>query len=272
VPPPPSELAARLGVTFRDERLLRQALIHSSYVNEHPDQGVVANERLEFLGDAVLSLVISEALWSAHPHEPEGLLTTRRAAIVSARGLARIAGRIDLGTYLVLGQGAERSGERRRGSVVASTLEAVVAAVYLDLGLEVVRDLVIRLAAADLDAAVPPLTFKSPKSKLQELSYAQGGRPPTYRIVSVSGPDHARHYTVEAVVAGRTLGRGEGPNRRDAETEAAAHALAVIAAQASWPVADPIPALEPTPPPAEPGSESGSTPPDPVTPSTAGPG
>ncbi len=106
MPPPTSELAARLGVAFSDPGILIQAVTHSSYVNEQPDETVVANERLEFLGDAVLSLVISEALWSRHPDEPEGLLTTRRAAIVSARGLARIATRLDLGAYLVLGQGA----------------------------------------------------------------------------------------------------------------------------------------------------------------------
>jgi ribonuclease III len=226
VPPPASELAARLGVTFRDQRLLDQALVHSSYVNEHPDAGLVANERLEFLGDAVLSLVISEALWRIHPDEPEGLLTPRRAAIVSSAGLARIGARIDLGSYLVVGAGAERAGERRRPSVIASTMEALVAAVYLDQGLDAVRDLVLRLAGPDLDAAVPPITFKSPKSRLQERCYAQGGRPPSYRVVSVTGPDHARHYVVEVAVGGRVLGQGEGSNRREAETEAATRAIA----------------------------------------------
>jgi len=247
VPLPPGELAARLGVTFRDQRLLEQALIHSSYVNEHPDQDVVANERLEFLGDVVLSLVISEALWRAHPGEPEGALTTRRAAIVSSAGLARIGARIDLGSYLVVGQGAERAGERRRGSVVASTLEALVAAVYLDQGLDEVRDLVLRLAGTDLDAASPSLTFKAPKSLLQERCYAEGGRPPTYRVVAVSGPDHARHYIVEALVGGRALGRGEGPNRREAETAAASQALAVLDGAAEAPIADPPIADAPSP-------------------------
>jgi len=226
--PPPGELAARLGVTFQDPRLLEQALIHSSYINEHPHGEIVANERLEFLGDAVLSLVISEALWRAHPDEPEGALTTRRAAIVSSAGLARIGARIDLGSYLVVGQGAERAGERRRGSVIASTLEALVAAVYLDQGLAVARDVILRLAGPDLDAALPSLTFKAPKSLLQERCYARGERPPTYRVVAVSGPDHARHYVVEVLIAGRPLGRGEGPNRREAETSAAILALRAL--------------------------------------------
>jgi ribonuclease-3 len=245
VPPPPSELAARLGISFRDQRLLEQALVHSSYVNEHPDQDVVANERLEFLGDAVLSLVISDALWRDHPDEPEGALTTRRAAVVSSTGLARVGTRIDLGSYLVVGQGAERAGERRRGSVIASTLEALVAAVYLDQGLDVVRELILRLVGPDLDASSPPLTFKSPKSQLQERCYADGGRPPTYRVVSVAGPDHARHYVVEAVVSGRMLGRGEGPNRREAETAAATQAMAVLDGTATPPTAAPDP--EPSP-------------------------
>ncbi len=225
MPSPPTELAERLGYTFRDLRLLEQALVHSSYVNEHPDPGILANERLEFLGDSVLSLVISEALWERHPSEPEGLLTTRRAAIVSARGLARIAARYDLGTYLSLGQGAERSGERRRGSVLASTFEAVVAAVYLDGGLDAARDLLLRACADDLGAELAPLSLKSPKSRLQELAYARHGRPPSYRVVTVDGPDHARRYAVEVSVQGEVLGQGAGRSRRDAETEAASAAL-----------------------------------------------
>ena len=231
MPAPTTELAARLGRTFRDPRLLEQALVHSSYVNEHQDPGVVANERLEFLGDSVLSLVISEALWERHPTEPEGLLTTRRAAIVSARGLARIAARYDLGAYLSLGQGAERSGERRRGSVLASTFEAVVAAVYLDGGLEAARDLLLRACAEELGAELAPQSLKSPKSRLQELAYARHGRPPSYRVVTVGGPDHARSYEVEVAFLGDVLGRGSGRSRRDAETEAASMALERLAGQ-----------------------------------------
>ncbi len=228
--PPPQELAARLGIAFRDQRLLEQALVHSSFVNEHPADDIVANERLEFLGDSVLSLVISEALWHAHPTEPEGALTARRAAIVSAAGLARVGERLDLGSYLVVGQGAERAGERRRASVVASTLEAVVAAVYLDQGLETVRELILRLVGAELRATSSPSALKSPKSRLQERCYAEGGRPPTYRVVSVTGPDHARQYVVEVLVDGRPLGSGTGASRRIAETEAAALAIAALEA------------------------------------------
>jgi len=233
VPAPATQLAERLGRTFRDPGLLEQALVHSSYVNEHPDPAIVANERLEFLGDSVLSLVISEALWERHPTEPEGLLTNRRAGIVSARGLARIAARYDLGAYLSLGQGAERSGERRRGSVLASTFEAVVAAVYLDGGLDAARDLLMRACAEELDAELAPQALKSPKSRLQELAYAGHGRPPSYRVVTVDGPDHARSYEVEVSFQGVVLGQGSGRSRRDAETEAATVALARLAADPS---------------------------------------
>ncbi len=227
--PSVSGLAQRLGHDFRDPSLLEQALTHSSYVNEHPDPPLVANERLEFLGDAVLSLVISEALWERHPDDSEGALTARRAAIVSARGLARIAGRIDLGAWLRLGQGAERSGERDRGSVLASTFEAVLAAVHLDGGLDVARRLVLELCAPELDLPMPPLALKSPKSRLQELAYTRDGRPPTYRVTAVDGPAHDRRYAVEVSLRGDTLGHGEGRSRRDAETAAAEMALGVIA-------------------------------------------
>jgi ribonuclease-3 len=225
VPSPPAGLAPRLGHAFRDPGLLTQALTHSSYVNEHPDPPLVPNERLEFLGDAVLSLVISEALWRRHPDDPEGVLTARRAAIVSSRDLARIAGRLDLGAYLLLGQGAERSGERARGSVLASALEAVVAAVYLDGGVDAARKVVLDLCAPELDKALAPLALKSPKSRLQELSYARDGRPPSYRVIDVEGPAHERRYQVEVALDGVVMGRGVGRSRRDAETEAAAAAL-----------------------------------------------
>jgi ribonuclease III len=233
MPSPPAELAARLGYRFQDLGLLEQALVHSSYVNEHPEQAVLANERLEFLGDSVLSLVISEALWARHPTEPEGLLTTRRAAIVSARGLARIAARYDLGAYLSVGQGAERSGERLRGSVLSSTFEAVVAAVYLDGGLDAARAMLMTTCAEELEAELAPVALKSPKSRLQELAYARHGRPPAYRVVAVEGPDHARSYEVEVVVQGQVVGHGSGRSRRDAETEAASIALDQLEAGAS---------------------------------------
>ena len=191
------ELADRLGLEFDDPSLLAEAFVHSSYVNEHPDAGVAANERLEFLGDAVLSVVVSEALFKRHRDEPEGVLTTRRAAVVSTFGLARIARRLDLGSAVVLGQGAESSGERARSSVLAGLFEALVAAIYLDRGLAAARDFILAAAAPEIDAAVPVDDLKAPKSRLQERAFAATGRPPSYRIVSNEGPDHDRHFVVE---------------------------------------------------------------------------
>lgn len=226
--PAAAQLAERLGLEFRDLRLLEQALVHSSYINERPDAGE-SNERLEFLGDAVVSLIVSEALWHRFPTEDEGSLTTRRAAIVSARGLSRIAQRLELGSYLVLGQGAALSGDRRRASLLAGVFEAVAAAVYLEFGLERTRNWLLGVAAPELSSRATAGAMKAAKSRLQELSYAGHGRPPHYRVITEEGPEHDRHFVVEVMVDGRPLGRGEGRNRRDAETEAAEAALRRLA-------------------------------------------
>ncbi len=219
-----AQLAESLGLHFRDLSLLAQALVHSSYTNERPAAGE-SNERLEFLGDAVLSLIVSEMLWRRHPDEDEGSLTTRRAAIVSAPALAGIAERLDLGSYLLLGQGAQQVGERRRQSVLAAVFEAVVGAVYLEFGLEQTRRWLLEVAAPELEAERSLSSLKAPKSVLQERGYALHGVAPRYSVLRAEGPAHERHYLVEVSLAGRTLGRGEGRNRREAETAAAIEAL-----------------------------------------------
>jgi ribonuclease-3 len=221
---PAERLAERLALPFRDLALLSEALVHSSYLHEQP-VAHRSNERLEFLGDSVISLIVSEALWQGHPDEDEGSLTTRRAAIVSARGLARIAQRLDLGSYLQLGLGAAAAGERARKSVLAATFEAVAGAIYLEFGLNRTRDWLLTVIGPELEERSDLDTLKAPKSVLQEVSYSRTGRAPQYRLVSEDGPPHARHYVVEALVSGLVLGRGEGRNRRDAETEAAREAL-----------------------------------------------
>lgn len=233
MPTSAGDLAERLGLHFDDSALLTEALVHSSYVNEHPEEGIESNERLEFLGDAVLSLVMSEALFKRHRDEPEGILTTRRAAIVSTRGLARIARRLEIGDALVLGQGAENSGERGRSSVLAGLFESIVAAIFLDQGLVAARDFILGSAAPELDAAVSADTLKAPKSRLQEYAFSSSGRAPAYRIVSSDGPDHARHFIVEVAVEGAVIGSGEGRSRREAETHAAEAALEHLEAATS---------------------------------------
>lgn len=236
---PAGRLAQRLGLPVTDPRLFERALIHASFINEHPDAPPGSNERLEFLGDAVVSLVVSEALYERHPDEDEGALTARRAALVSTRALARLADSLGLGELIVLGQGAERTGERRRPSVLAAIFEAVAGAVYLDQGFATARTWITGLVAEQLDAATPVASLKSPKSRLQETSYVRVGAPPVYRLVSSIGPDHAKHYVVEALVGDRVLGRGEGSNRRDAETAAAARAIEALEAAAHHVVSGP---------------------------------
>ena len=210
---------------FEDASLLEEALVHSSYVNEHPGEGLASNERLEFLGDAVVSLIISRELWLRHPTESEGHLTTRRAAIVSTRGLARVADRLDLGASLLVGQGADRSGERRRGSVLAASLEALLAAIYLDRGLDEARRHLVGWVDAELADHAATTATKPAKSLLQEQAFAATRRPPHYQVVSAMGPDHAKSYVVDVSVGGELLGRGSGKTRREAETEAAEAAL-----------------------------------------------
>ena len=222
---PGEAFAARIGLPVRDIDLLEQALVHSSWHHEHRDAAVGHNERLEFLGDSVVNLAISDALYSRHPEDDEGYLSARRAAIVSTTGLARLAGRIDLGQSLLLGEGeAQRSG-RRRPSLLASAFEAVAGALYLDLGFETVREWLIGLAAPELDADAPIGALKSPKSRLQEFTQRRSGQRPAYRLVDATGPDHEKSFRIEVWVDGELLGVGEGPSRRTAETAAAAQAL-----------------------------------------------
>jgi ribonuclease-3 len=228
---PGQAVAERLGLPVRDLDLLEQALVHSSWLHEHPDAARGHNERLEFLGDAVVNLAISEALYARHPFDDEGGLSARRAAIVSTAGLARLAGRIGLGADLLLGEGESRRSARRRPTLLASSFEALVGALYLDLGHDPVRDWLIGLASPELALEEPILTLKSPKSRLQEFTQRRTGERPEYRLLAATGPDHEKSFRIEVWVDGEILGVGEGPSRRVAETSAAAQAIERIRAE-----------------------------------------
>jgi ribonuclease-3 len=217
--------AARLGLPIHDQGLLEQALVHASWLHEHPDDAPGHNERLEFLGDAVVNLIISEALYLRHPDDDEGDLSARRAAIVSTSGLARLAGRIDLGSALLLGEGESRRSGRRRPSLLASSFEALAGALYLDLGFGPVQAWLVALAEPELSQDSPILSLKSPKSRLQEYTQQHSGGRPTYHVVELTGPDHERIFRIEVSVDGVVLGVGEGPSRRTAETAAASEAV-----------------------------------------------
>lgn len=227
---PGQAVARRLGLPVRDLDLLEQALVHSSWLHEHPDAAAGHNERLEYLGDAVVNLTISEALYERHPLDDEGGLSARRAAIVSTAGLARLAGRIELGELLLLGEGESQRSGRRRPSLLASSFEALTGALYLDLGWDAVRDWLVRLAAPELEQDAPITSFKSPKSRLQEYTQRRSGARPEYRLLDATGPDHEKEFRVEVWVDGEVLGAGSGPSRREAETAAAAQAIERIRA------------------------------------------
>jgi ribonuclease-3 len=221
--------AARLGLPVGNLDLLEQALVHASYLHEHPGAAAGHNERLEFLGDAVVNLVVSEAVYARHPGDDEGLLSARRAAIVSTTGLARLAGRIGLGEELRLGEGEAQRGGRRRPSLLASAFEALAGALYLDLGFGPTRDWLLTLLEPDLAAVdLPGSVLKSPKSRLQEHTQRRSGARPVYRVVEATGPDHEKLFRVVVEVDGRVVGVGAGRSRRDAETAAAEAALETL--------------------------------------------
>jgi ribonuclease III len=217
--------ATQLGLPIRNPELFGQALVHSSYLHEHRAEARSHNERLEYLGDAVVSLVISAALYERRPADDEGALSARRAAIVSTTGLARLAARLELGTWLLLGEGESQRGGRLRPSLLASAFEAVAGAIYLDLGFEAARAWITTVAAPELASDAALGSLKSPKSRLQEYTQRVAGERPAYRLVDVSGPDHERVFRVEVSVGGEVVGRGEGSSRRIAETLAASSAI-----------------------------------------------
>ena len=227
-PMPIESLERALGVTFRDRRLLQLALVHSSFANENPDAPTHSNERLEFLGDAVIGSVVAGELYQMHPGWSEGQLTQARTAIVRGDTLAALARRLSLGDYLCFGKGEEESGGRRRDSNLAGALEAVAGALFLDQGYDAVRMFVVTQLAGELASSGSHGLAKSAKSKLQEAVQSQGLAPPVYEIVHASGKDHAREFTAEVLVDGKSVGRGTGTRKSHAEQAAAAEALTAM--------------------------------------------
>ena len=217
-----------LEVSFNDQSLLEQALIHSSYCNENLEIAPESNERLEFLGDAVLGLIVAEKVHQDFPALSEGEMTKFRSALVRGETLSRVARAIGLGDYLYLGKGEEASGGRVKPANLASALEAVIAAVFLDRGLDVVRKVVLRLLDEELLKIIKRGAEVNYKSQLQELLQSKKRPTPAYRLVETSGPDHGRTFTVEVMVEDTVLGRGTGKSKKMAETEAARLALEQI--------------------------------------------
>lgn len=221
-------LEKSLGVSFKDRDLLRLALVHSSYVNENPGEPAVSNERLEFLGDALIGLVTAHELYNRHSDLPEGELTTLRSALVRGETLAAVAGSLHLGDHLLLGKGEEASGGRERPSNLAASFEALVGALFLDQGYEVTCSFVLNALSKELSAVDRLEVPSNPKAELQELVQGEGNAPPSYRVVEVSGKDHDRHFTVEVIVSGKVKGSGRGQRKSHAEQEAAREALKAL--------------------------------------------
>ncbi len=218
------EVQARLNVRFHDLSILRRALTHRSYLNEHPESPLEDNERLEFLGDAVLDFVAGDWLYHRFPEMREGRLTRLRAALVRTETLGHFGRQCGLGQALLLGRGEEESGGRTRVANLCRAFEAVVGAIYLDQGLDAVRQFVLQYFDSALAAILAADSDKDAKSRLQEWSQARLNLTPTYRTVEASGPDHAKEFTVEVLIGDRVYGRGAGPSKQAAAQEAA-HAV-----------------------------------------------
>lgn len=218
-------LEEALGLSFADKGLLRLALVHRSYVHERPAEGPETNERLEFLGDAFLGLVVTEELYKRFPALQEGELTRLRSKVVRTESLARIGARLDLGTHLFLGRGEEQTGGRTRERNLARGLEALLGAVLLDQSYAKARRCTLRLIAPALDE-LSASESRDFKSLLQEFTQAAGHGPPTYRVLSAAGPAHRKEFIVEALLSGRSIGRGTGLSKRAAQEGAAREGLA----------------------------------------------
>ena len=218
-------LQESLGVSFSDLSQLRQALIHSSYVNEKPGLALAANERMEFLGDAVLELVVTEKLYQDLLQATEGEMTKLRAALVSRDTLARLARATGLGDYLYLGKGEEVSGGRDKPANLASALEAVIAAIFLDQDLPAAKNFILRLFQPELEKVISQGGIVNYKTQLQELVQARGQPLPVYHLIEARGPDHEPQFTIEVRSDDTVLGQGAGKSKKLAEAEAARSAL-----------------------------------------------
>lgn len=214
-----------LGVSFSQRSLLEQAFVHRSYLNENPLFALPSNERLEFLGDAVLNFVVAEKLYKEFPDLPEGVLTEFRASLVRRDTLAELASSLRLGDWLLLGQGEETNGGRSKPSNLANAMEALIGALYLEQGLARTRRFILKQLKPHLEKTKAGRVAPNYKALLQELIQGQKRPTPVYRLVEASGPDHDRKFTTEILVEGEALGRGQGKTKKAAESQAA---------QAAW--------------------------------------
>ncbi len=219
------QLEEKIGVEFEDKNLLVQAFCHRSYLNENPDFNLGQNERLEFLGDAVLELIVTNYLYSHYPDKSEGELTTWRASLVNTKELASIAESLSFHDYLLLSRGESREMGKARMCILADTFEALTGAIYLDRGYDTAQYFVEKYLVSDLPRIIKLGLFRDPKSHLQEVIQEEVGVTPDYRVLGESGPDHQRRFTVGVYTNDKLLGQGNGGSKKEAEEEAAKQAL-----------------------------------------------
>lgn len=223
-----NELEKIIGISFENSELLITALTHRSYINEH-SESKEHNERLEFLGDAVLELIVSELLFNKFPGRPEGELTSFRSAIVKTTSLASVARSLSFGQYLLMSKGEEATGGRDKDYLLANTFEAVLGAIYLDKGYEIARNYVLEKLTTGLDEIVEKRLDIDNKSRFQEIAQREYKITPVYRVLSENGPDHEKLFSVGVFVGKEQFGLGEGSSKQKAEESAAENALKKIA-------------------------------------------
>lgn len=219
------KLEKKIGISFRNTDLLRTALTHRSYLNENTSWRFDHNERLEFLGDAVLELVVTEYLYLNYPN-PEGEMTNWRAALVNSVMLAKVAGKIDLNGHLLLSRGEAKDTGRARQYILANAVEAVIGALYLDQGYGAAKDFIMRFVMDELPEILEGKTYRDAKSKLQEEAQERIGSTPNYQVLEEWGPDHARHFKIGVYFDKEFAGEGSGPSKQEAQQSAAEDALA----------------------------------------------
>ena len=220
------ELEAAIGYKFKNIALLQNALAHSSYANERWHNSLMSNERLEFLGDSILGMCVAEYLYCTFPDRPEGELTRMRADMVCEQTLANVAGRIGLGNHLLLGKGEEQGGGRTRNSILADAVESVIAASFLDGGMDAAKQFIQKFILVEVP--VKTLHNVDYKTSLQELVQQKKNQVLTYTMVGESGPDHDKHFEVEVCLNGKVVGLGSGSSKKRAEQDAARVAIEAL--------------------------------------------
>ena len=218
------QLENKIDLKLQDRNILLQALTHRSYLNENPKWGQDHNERLEFLGDAVLELVVTEYLYKIYPN-PEGELTNWRAALVNAVMLARIAGEFDLNDYILLSKGEARDTGRARQYILANAMESLIGAIYLDQGYDVSEKFIQKFILKELPGIIENQLYRDAKSLFQEMAQEHVGITPTYEVLKEWGPDHARNFQVGVFLEKEMVGVGDGPSKQEAQQVAASDAL-----------------------------------------------